>query len=156
MANLEDQLKEVRYEENRILSAIDERNKKRIIQCGGCSNSHEIGNLEAIQTHWYTEPHGCTGGDYWNEGELQFVCPETGIINRLLFNNNDIPYEERKIYDNDAEQQFKRKYKKLFKKIVDNYDKEIYAKRVNNDYVDKSRGKFGLVEKRKILKTDKY
>jgi len=149
MPSLEAQLKEVRQEESQILENIDKRNKKRRIQCGGCSNSHEIGNLTAIQTHWYTSPRGCTEGDYWNEGELQFVCPETGIINRLLFDNSDVPWEERRIYENDPEQQFKRNYKKRFKEVVDSYDEKTPGKWVNNHYVDENRRKFGLVEKSK-------
>ena len=63
-------------------------------------------------------------GDYWNDGELQFVCPETGIVNRLLFDNNDVPLEERGIYKNDPEQQFRRNYGKLFKEVVDSYDEK--------------------------------
>ncbi len=149
MVNLDDKLTELRNEENRILGAIDERNRKRKIQCGACDDFHEIGNLKAIQTHWYTPPTGCTEGDYWNDGELQYVCPETGIINRLLFDNNDVPWKERKDFDNNPEEQFKRNYKKLFEEVTDNYDRTIPGKWVNNYYVDRNREKFGLVERRK-------
>ena len=149
MGSLEDQLKKVQEEESCILEKIDKRNKKREIQCCGCGNPHLIGDLTAIQTHWYTHPHGCTGGDYWNEGELQFICPETGIINRLLFNNYDVPWKEGGIYENDPEEQFKTNYKNLFKEVIDSYDKETSGEWVNNYYVDKNRRKFGLVEKRK-------
>ncbi len=152
MASLEDQLVTVHQEESLILEKIDKRNKKRSIPCGGCSKPHQIGDLTAIQTHWYTQPHGCTEGDYWNEGELQFVCPETGIVNRLLFNNYDIPWEERDVYENDPEQQFKRNYKKLFQKVVDSYGEKTSESWVNNYYVDENRGKFELVEKRKMIK----
>ena len=103
----------------------------------------------AIQTHWYTPPRGCTEGDYWNEGELQFVCPETGIINRLLFSNYDVPYEERMDFDNNPGKQFKRNYKKLFREVKESYDRTTPDKLVNNFYIDKNRRKFGLVKKRK-------
>ena len=152
MVSLDNQLMEVRQKESQVLKEIDRRNKKRSIKCGGCENYHEIGSLAAIQTHWYISPRGCVGGDYWNEGELQFVCPETGIVNRLLFNNYDVPWEERKIYKNDPEQQFKRNYKKLFKEIVDSYNEKSLGKWVNNCYVDENRGKFGLVGKAKAVK----
>lgn len=49
----------------------------------GCGALHPIGELTYIQTHWYVSPHGCTGGDYWNEGEGAFVCPSCGHRNRL-------------------------------------------------------------------------
>lgn len=158
MANLETKLTRLHDEERRVLKAIDERNRRQNIKCGACGNFHRIGSLEAIQTHWYTPPSGCTEGDYWNEGELRFVCPETGIVNRLLFDNYDVPYEKRRDYDNDPEEQFKRNYKKLFKKVMATYDKDDEAfscgllntrTTVNNHYVDQNRGKFGLVEKLK-------
>ena len=145
-SNLEEQLKEIRQEESEILKKIDQRNGKKEIKCCGCEKSHRIEKLTAIQTHWYTPPTGCTEGDYWNEGELQFVCPETGIVNRLIFNNGGLYFEERGIYKNDPEQQFKMNYRKLFKEVVDQY-KELSGKWVNNHYVDENRNKFGLVEK---------
>src|SRR3989344_6878999 len=124
MVDLESQLLEIHQQERQILAKIDIRNKIRKIKCGVCEDSHKIGDLTAIQTHWYTPPRECVEGDYWNEGELQFVCPETGIINRLLFDNSDVPWEERRIYENDPEQQFKRNYKKRFKEVVDRYDEK--------------------------------
>lgn len=149
MTGLEAQLTELRDKEELVLKAIDERNKRKKILCSACNNYHTIGKLRAIQTHWHTPPRGCTGGDYWNEGELQFVCPETEVIDRLLFNNDDVPWEERKDYDKDPEEQFKRNYKKLFKEVRDTYDKSTSGNWVNNFYVDQNRKKFGLVEKRK-------
>lgn len=49
----------------------------------GCGALHAIKDLTYIQTHWYVSPHGCTGGDYWNEGEGAFVCPSCNHRNRL-------------------------------------------------------------------------
>jgi len=49
----------------------------------GCGAKLAISDLEYIQTHWYTRPDGCNEGDYWNEGEGQFVCPVCGKLNRL-------------------------------------------------------------------------
>lgn len=49
----------------------------------GCGGLHAIKDLTYIQTHWYTSPHGCSGGDYWNQGEGQFNCPGCGHRNRL-------------------------------------------------------------------------
>jgi hypothetical protein len=148
MANLEDKLLGIRQEESKILEAIDKRNSRRTIKCDSCEDSHKIKDVVAIQTHWYTSPQGCTGGDYWSEGELNFVCPETGVRNRLLFNNYDVSWEERKHYKNDPEEQFKMTYKDLFKEVVKTYEKND-PEFVNNHYVDRNRKKFGLVEKRK-------
>jgi hypothetical protein len=49
----------------------------------GCGATHRVSTLEYIQTHWYTYPSGCTGGDFWTAGEGQFVCPSCGALNRL-------------------------------------------------------------------------
>ena len=53
------------------------------IQCCRCNNDYPISTQEYIQTHWYTSPHGCTGGDYWNEGEANWICPGCGFRNRF-------------------------------------------------------------------------
>ena len=73
------------------------RNKKLIIQVEKqrankqfrccCGSMHKIKDCVAIQTHWYTEPSGCTEGDYWNQGEINIICPETNHRNRMLFDN---------------------------------------------------------------------
>jgi len=148
MGSLEDQLTDLHQQERQILVKIDARNKNRKIECGGCKDSHKVGDLTAIQTHWHTPPHGCTGGDHWNEGELQFICPETGTINRLLFDNYGVPLEERRNYANNPEEQFKKNYKHLFREVKDSYDEMTSGKWINNFYVDQNRKKFGLVKKR--------
>lgn len=67
-----------------------EAKSETLIQCTtqvatgkGCKAWYAIKDLVYIQTHWYTKPHGCTGGDYWNEGEGQWICPACGHRNRL-------------------------------------------------------------------------
>lgn len=69
----------------------------------GCGVEHEIKNLTYIQTHFYIKPYGCTGGDYYREGEGQFICPACGHRNRL--------YTRPEIQD----------LKPAFGKIVDEY-----------------------------------
>lgn len=49
----------------------------------GCGEWIPVGQIVYIQTHWYTPPSGCSGGDYWNNGEGQFICPKCGVENRL-------------------------------------------------------------------------
>lgn len=49
----------------------------------GCGVKTEIKKLTYIQTHWYVEPYGCTGGGFWREGEGRFKCPHCGTVNRL-------------------------------------------------------------------------
>lgn len=71
-------------------AAIKEQARNALVRCTsqtatgkGCGTMHKVGSLEYIQTHWYVEPHGCSGGDYWNQGEGQWLCPSCGHRNRL-------------------------------------------------------------------------
>ena len=146
---LDKQLENINNEEKVIHKLIDERNKKREINCESCDKSHKIKDLTLIQTHWYKEPRGHNEGAYWNEGEMQFICPETNVINRFLFDNYDVPYEKRELYENNPEEQFKRLYKHLFKEVLDRHEK-TEDQSLNNYYVDENRKKFGLVERKRI------
>lgn len=68
---------------------IDARLAQTLVKCGGCGQGHEVGELDYIQTHWYTPPRGCSEGDYWNQGEGQWACPACSTRHRL-FNRPDI------------------------------------------------------------------
>jgi len=119
------------------------------IECASCGGRHAVKDLTAVQTHWYVSPHGCTGGDYWKEGEMQFVCPRTGVRNRLLFDNHDVPWDERNKYDNNPELQFRRVFRPLFREVLEEHDDARSPPWVNNHYVDRNRRIFGLVERRR-------
>ena len=64
---------------------IDELLAKTIVVCENqaCQSRHEIGSLVYLQTHWYEEPHGCTGGDKWHPSEGQWECPNCLRVMRL-------------------------------------------------------------------------
>jgi hypothetical protein len=80
----------------------DEKLGETVIECGKCGLQFWIKDVEYIQTHWYTQPHGCTGGDYWTQGEGQWVC-KCGVRNRM-FDQPEIT-----------------KLKRLFKGVKDTY-----------------------------------
>lgn len=71
----------------------------------GCGAIHKIKDIVYIQSFWYTSPHGCSGGDYWNYGEGRFRCPSCGVKNRLY---------NRTWYD---------QFSNLFKSIEKEYDR---------------------------------
>lgn len=71
----------------------------------GCGMAMEVRELTYIQTHWYTAPHGCTGGDYWNQGEGQFVCIHCGVRNRLFDRK---PIEALKYHFKDVKKEYDR------------------------------------------------
>jgi hypothetical protein len=69
---------------------IDERVElmgKTLLECWKCHKKTQVGLLTYIQTRYYTEPYGCTGGDYWSDGEGQYICPKCGELNRPIWNN---------------------------------------------------------------------
>lgn len=134
--------------EDELNSRLDKQRSLLTIKCVSCGKNHAIADLTAIQTHWYTEPNGCTGGDYWNTGEIQFICPKTEVRNRLSFDNYDVPWDERREYKNNPSDQFNRIYKSLFKDVIKEYEKNHQHDWVNNEFVDKNRAMFGLVERR--------
>lgn len=113
----------------------------RMFECG-CGKYHKIKSCDVIQTYWYVEPHGCIGGDYWNEGEIQIICPITNKKNRLFFKDHPT-WKKRDIYKYSLEMQFKREYLHLFKNIIKDYDKD---KRSwwNNYYFVKNYKRFDL------------
>lgn len=118
---------------------------RRALLCG-CGSSHAIGELELHITHWYVEPHGCTGGDYWNEGEWQFVCPTCGALNRLLFHDYDVEYSKRQTVGVAAEATFKRLYRDLFASRIEVHErKNSGGERMYNNYcVDQQRDYYEL------------
>jgi hypothetical protein len=145
MSKIQEQLDALSKERDKLLDALDKEHANKQIRCI-CGKMHRIKNCEAIQTYWYTSPHGCTGGDYWNEGELRFVCPDDPeVINRLLFSSSyAVPYDKREHYAHNAEDQFKRKYKRLFKSVTDDYDKDHLGIRAVNYYIDHNHAKFSI------------
>jgi len=121
--------------------------RKKMLPCASCGRRHQIGKLDAIATHWYVEPSGCTDGDYWLEGEWHFVCPETSVRNRLLFHQS---WEER-ANGVDAEEVFKRLFRWAFKSMTAEHKRDSLLRKcpyewVNNDHVDKNRAAYGLPE----------
>jgi hypothetical protein len=67
----------------------EEALSRKLITCSGCGKKTQVGKLAYIQTQWYTTPYGCMGGDYWNDGEGQFICPKCYHLNRL-YNRKDV------------------------------------------------------------------
>ena len=89
LAQIEMELEVVETKRQALRAAQAEALGKKFVTCTnncygkGCGKRTQIRNLIYIQTHWYTAPHGCNGGDYWNAGEGQFDCPKCGHRNRL-------------------------------------------------------------------------
>jgi hypothetical protein len=86
--------------------------RRTIFQCvgnlstgKGCGKVAKVEDSRFIQTHWYVEPFGCGGGDYYQAGEGVAVCPNCGRENRLY----DSPHLNG--------------LKRYFKEVEDRYDR---------------------------------
>lgn len=63
--------------------AIEVQKQNTLVMCYHCNHLSTIRCLEYIQTYCYVGPYGCTGGDYWNQGEGQYICPNCNKVVRL-------------------------------------------------------------------------
>ncbi len=109
IAKAESRLKDLRAKESELLA---QNLKVTCTRCAngpsypfndGCGAEFPIGEITYLQTHWYVEPSGCSGGDYFKEGEGNWICPKCGGRNRLGY--------QKEI----------QKQKRLFKAYVDEY-----------------------------------
>ena len=53
--------------------------KSRRWKCPHCAKATSVGKLPLEVVKFYVSPHGCTGGDYWTEGEdpdFHITCPK--------------------------------------------------------------------------------
>lgn len=45
-------------------------------KCPSCNKFSKLKDTDAVQKHYYIEPHGCTGGDYWVTNGVEWFCPK--------------------------------------------------------------------------------
>jgi hypothetical protein len=142
MTKVEQRLAELAIEEKKLLKKLETQRANKQFKCG-CGKMHKIKDCVAIQTHYYVPPSGCTDGAYWSDSEMQVICPITDKKSRLMFNNNDVDWTARQSYGYNAYLQFKYIYLKLFKEVIQDYEKD---ERLwwNNYYFDRNHEKFGL------------
>jgi len=88
--------------------------ERKKIKCPRCGTYHTISKTVLFQEHFYVRPHGCTGGDYWNDAEIGFVCTKC--------DNFITDYHNPKI----------KELKHLFENIILVYEHE--GRRRNNDF----------------------
>ncbi len=87
---IENEIERVQGELAELRALLNEAHSRRKLRCGhgesghgrGCGRLLPVATLTYYQTHWYTHPYGCTGGNYWTPGEGKFECPHCGAENR--------------------------------------------------------------------------
>lgn len=125
---------------------LEAKRASRRILCQ-CGKKHAIKDLHLIKTHWYVKPYSCSGGDYYVEGEFNFVGP-CGVRNRLLFDDYSVDYNKRDDIGVAAEPTFKHLYRYLFKSSEDEYGDKSGVNNICR-YVNERRKHFELPEKPK-------
>ena len=120
---------------------------RRHIRCA-CGAPQAVRDFHLIVTHYYIGAHGCTGGDYWSEGEWNIVGP-CGQNNRLLFDDYGVDWRRKHDVGVGVEATFKHLYRELFRSTEQEHRGS--NPRPNNicDYVDRNRARFELPEKPK-------
>ena len=138
--SIEEQLAELELQKEILYKKRDQirANKKFLCVCGA---EHKIKDCDTLQSHWHEPSHGYEDGG-WYSGEIHIMCPDHNIKNRLLFTDHP-NYQLRNHYDHSAEMQFSRLFKKLFKKVTNDYKEDKTPWR-NNYYIDKNHKKFGI------------
>ncbi len=63
---------------------------RKYLTCTGCAKKTQIQKVIFLQTHHYTPPRGCTGGDSWTPGEGNWVCSKCGYLSRLYDRDFDL------------------------------------------------------------------
>ena len=120
------QLDTLKTEEQRCLS-------RKLIQCGYCKKKTQINKLIYLQHYWYTKPYGCTGGDYWSQGEGGFICFKCNEHNRSYWlpEIKELKYNFKRVCDvyddyglSGNSTEYKNKILIQKNKVVDNW-KEI-------------------------------
>lgn len=119
------------------------RNQRWQCHAKSCGKKSKLSTVILVQTHWYTSPHGCSGGDYWNSGERNLICPKCHVRHRMIEkdpqpdNYYDFSYEKRREIDAKRRIVMEHKYRidghldlsKIFDNIIDDYDDVFYEMR---------------------------
>lgn len=149
---------DTRIENTRILlkNLVERREKQlstKVIKCASCEKSNKIKDIELVGVETYVQPYSCTGGDYWQHSEYNYICPHCQVRNRFLFNDYyNINYQHRQQHN--LGNYFFTEYRDRFKSFKRKADNEMSNQFVNNYYIEKNIDKF-LTEKR-IKELDKY
>lgn len=84
MRKLRSELEIINKRQDEIIIEISKYYKRKLIKCNLCKKRFKVSTITLLDKHYYEEPTGCTGGDYYTHGEYAFKCPKCNIINRLL------------------------------------------------------------------------
>lgn len=76
IAHIDEQIAGLQAERERV-------QRRRMVKCVHCEKRTRIDRLLFVQRVEYESPYGCSGGDYYYDGEGGFACPHCDCLNRL-------------------------------------------------------------------------
>ncbi len=131
------------------------REKRWKCRAAGCGRTSKLSSVVLIQTHWYTAPFSCSGGDYWNAGERNLVCPKCSVRHRMIEtdprpeNFYDLSYAKRKEIEKAERPVEERRLdildsstrRQVFDQAIDDYDGSYYSVRLNGEDVAERSGR---------------
>lgn len=92
---------------------LHEAKGEQFFTCSNCTRRSKVNKLTLVKQHWYVEPHGCTGGDYWKFSEYAVVCGKCDTPIRV--------YDKSKYRDDDGMFAFVQERERAFKEVLDWY-----------------------------------
>lgn len=87
-----------------------------LIKCGHCGKMSKLGSWVFIWGHWYVEPWGCTGGDYWNADSVDNHCSTSYI------RCSKCGEESRLYHYGEERRNFFMSHKYLFREVEDRHE----------------------------------
>lgn len=137
------ELQSLSAQQDTIIADRDKERGNKKFKCVVCDKLHTISKCDAFTFPTWESGRGYDD-DRWWEGEIYIRCPETQSYNRCLFSSP--PYGHYSDYDYNADIQFKRIYKSLFKSFIQGEDnkKLNYNMWYNNHYFDQNHKKFDI------------
>jgi hypothetical protein len=123
--------------ERRILAI---RDQDWVCRARKCGQSSLLSSVVLVRTHWYTPPHGCSGGDYWTAGERNLICPKCSVRHRMIAQDPQPPdyydysHEKQRKIDAARKVVMEREYqisagidfRQIFDNIIDAYKDAYY------------------------------
>lgn len=92
MQIIADEIIYVETEIKKLVEKLVDLKKQQVIVCQKCQASTKIGDMVLKVVEYYVEPHGCTEGDYWTEGnkpEFRTECECGDIARHYDYNTSD-------------------------------------------------------------------
>ena len=74
IANVNDELMLLKDELMSLNAKLDVAKCNEFYTCDQCGKRTVVSTTSLVKEHYYTEPHGCIGGDYWSFGNYIVLC----------------------------------------------------------------------------------